>query len=74
MEKVVDKELISQLLKLESDQQEKVLAYIKDLLITDEMNRRAEQSEKDIANGNTISMSQFDQGFEEWIADKKANI
>ncbi len=74
MEKVVDKELIFQLLKLKSAQQEKVLAYIKDLQIIDEMNRRAEQSEKEIAAGNTVSMNDFDKGFEQWIAKKRASI
>jgi len=74
MNKAVDKELISQLLKLETDQQEKVIAYIKDLLVTDEMNKRAEQSEKDIAEGNTISASQFNQEFEQWKAKKRASI
>lgn len=61
----VNKELISLLLKLESDQQEQVLAYIKDLLIISEMNARAERSEKDIAAGNTISIEDFEQDFEQ---------
>ena len=74
MVNTLNKELVSQLLKLESDQQEQVLAYIKDMLITSEMNSRAERSEKDIAAGNTISIEEFDQDFEEWIAKKKASI
>jgi len=74
MVNTLNKELVSQLLKLESDQQEQVLAYIKDMLITSEMNNRAERSEKDIAAGNTISMEEFDQDFEEWIAKKKTSI
>lgn len=36
MRKAIDKELISHLLMLESSQQEKVLAYIKDLLTSEE--------------------------------------
>lgn len=65
MVNAVNKELISLLLKLESDQQEQVLAYIKDLLIISEMNARAERSEKDIAAGNTISIEDFEQDFEQ---------
>ncbi len=73
MNKVIDKELISHLLKLEVDQQEKVLAYIKELLETDEMVRRSEQSERDIAAGNTISSSQFKEDFEKWKKKKREN-
>jgi len=73
MVNTVNKELISHLLKLESDQQEKVLAYIKDMLIADEMNKRAEMSEKAIAEGKTITMDEFDKDFEQWIAKKKAS-
>ena len=74
MRKVLDKELVSELLKLESDQQEKVLAYIKELLVTEEMNKRAEQSEKDIAAGKTISMDEFEQDVEQWILQKRGSI
>jgi hypothetical protein len=74
MNSVIDKELISHLLKLEESQQDKVLAYIKSLLVTDEMNNRAAQSEKDIAEGNTINASQFNQEFEQWKVQKRASI
>ena len=72
MKKVIDKELISHLLMLESDQQEKVLTYIKDLLTTEEMNRRAGLSEQDIAAGKTISSEQFKSDFENWKKQKRA--
>ena len=37
------------------------------MLITSEMNDRAQRSEKDIAAGNTISIEEFDQDFEQWL-------
>jgi len=74
MEKVVDKKLISQLLKLDFDQQEKVLAYIKDLLITNEMNKRAEQSENAIAEGHLKSFNKFNTDFEEWKIQKRISM
>ena len=74
MKNTIDKELISHLLLLETDQQEKVLSYIKELLEADEMNRRAAASEKDIAEGNMISASDFRKEFEEWKKAKRASI
>lgn len=74
MRKVIDKELISHLLMLESDQREKVLAYIKDLLASEDMNRRAESSEQAIASGNVKSFDQFSSDFENWKAKKRASI
>ena len=70
MEKVIDKELISHLLLLEKDQQDKVLAYIKEMLVSDEMNRRAELSEKAIAMGQVKSFDQFNADFERWKTQK----
>ena len=70
MEKVIDKELISHLLLLEKDQQDKVLAYIKEMLVSDEMNRRAELSEKAIATGQVKSFDQFNADFERWKTQK----
>lgn len=74
MVNTVNKELIGQLLKLESSQQEKVLAYIKDLLTTDEMHRRAELSEKAIAEGRTKSFDEFNADFEQWKIQKRASM
>ncbi|TRX61436.1 hypothetical protein FNH22_05110 [Fulvivirga sp. M361] len=74
MEKVIGKELISHLLLLENDQQEKVLTYIKDLLNKDEMNRRADVSERDIAEGKTITSSQFNKDFENWKKAKRNSV
>jgi len=73
MEKVIRKELISHLLMLEGDQQEKVLAYIKSMLSKEEMNHRAETSEKAIAAGKVKSFDQFNNDFENWKAQKRAN-
>lgn len=73
MQHVIDKELLSHLLKLESNQQEKVLAYIKDLLTTDEMNRRIENSEHAISSGKTKTFEQFNTEFENWKAGKRAS-
>ena len=74
MVNTVNKELISQLLKLESDQQEQVLSYIKDMLITAEMNKRAEMSEKAIAEGRTKSFDQFNANYEQWKLQKRASM
>ncbi len=74
MEKVIDKELLSQLLKLEFHQQEKVLAYIKDLLTTDEINRRADASEQAIASGKVKTLKHFNSDFENWKARKRASM
>ncbi len=74
MVNTVNKELISQLLKLESGQQEQVLAYIKDMLTADEMNRRAELSEKAIAEGRTKSFDKFNSDFEQWKIQKRASM
>ncbi len=73
-EKVIDKELISHLLLLEVEQQDKVLAYIKDLLTQDEMNRRADASEKEIAEGKTVTADQFSRDFENWKREKRSSI
>ncbi len=74
MAKVIDKELISQLLRLEPDQQEVVLAYIKNLLTNEEMNRRAEASEKAIESGNIKSFDQFNADFENWKNQKRRSM
>ena len=74
MEKVIDKELLSQLLKLEFHQQEKVLAYIKDLLVVDEINRRAETSEQAIASGKVKTFEHFNSDFENWKAKKRTSM
>jgi hypothetical protein len=71
---VIDKELISQLLKLEEGQQEMVLAYIKTLLTNEEMNRRAEASEKAIESGKIKSFDKFNSDFESWKARKRGNM
>ena len=73
-EKVIDKELISHLLMLEAEQQEQVIIYIKDLLTKDEMNRRADASERDIAEGKTITADQFSRDFENWKKEKRRSL
>ena len=73
MEKVIDKELLNQLLKLELHQQEKVLSYIKDLLLTDEINHRAEESEQAVASGKVKTFDHFNSDFENWKARKRAS-
>ncbi len=73
MEKVIDKELISHLLMLESNQQETVLAYIKNLLTNEQMNFSAEASEQAIVSGKVKSFNQFNKDFENWKAEKRVN-
>ena len=74
MKKVINKELLNHLLKLESHQQERVLAYIKDLLTTDEMNQRTAASERDISTGKTKTFDQFNADFENWKIKKRLTM
>jgi len=73
MGKVIDKELISHLLMLESNQQETVLDYIKNLLSNEQMNFKAEASEQAIASGKVKSFNQFNTDFENWKVQKRVN-
>jgi len=74
MKRGIDKELISHLLLLETNQQEAVLDYIKNLLTSEEMNRRAEASEQAIAAGKVKTFDQFNTDFENWKAQKRASL
>jgi len=74
MDRVLDKELVNQLLKLEVGQQEKVLVFIKELLATDELNNRADISEQAIIEGKTKRFEEFNEGFEEWKSRKRASM
>ncbi|MEQ9300716.1 MAG: hypothetical protein RIF33_19245 [Cyclobacteriaceae bacterium] len=74
MDKTIDKELMDHLIRLEADQQEMVLGYIKNLLLSEEMNNRAVSAEEDIKSGRTKTLQQFDQEFEEWKLQKRANL
>jgi len=72
-ENVISKELLSHLVLLESEHQGKVLSYIKRLLnkedILDEeqeMNSRAEASERDIAAGRVKKAETFKREFVQW--------
>ena len=73
MEKIIDKELISQLLRLGKDQQDKVLDYIKNRLTNEEMNSGADASEQAIATGKVKSFDQFNANFENWKIQKKVS-
>lgn len=73
MHKSIDKELINHLQQLEAGQQEKVIAYIKELLAQREMNARADESEVAIADDKVHSFEQFDKSFEHWGLQKKAD-
>jgi len=74
MEKVIGKELISHLLRLEKDQQDRVLAYIKDMLDSEEVNSRADASEQAIVSGEVKIFDQFNTNFENWKIQKRASI
>lgn len=74
MENTIDKELLDHLKLLEGKQQEQVLAYVKELLVSDEMNRRAAASEKDIADGNVITLEEFKGRLEQWKAQRRSGI
>lgn len=73
MGNVIDKELLSHLVKLEADQQEKVLIYIKEILTTAEMQKRADASMADIEAGRVKSFSQFSEDFENWKKQRRTN-
>ncbi len=74
MEKFIDKELLSYLLKLEFHQQEMVLAYIKELLSIGELDQRAAASEKAITSGKTKKFDNFNTDFENWKIRKRAGM
>jgi hypothetical protein len=74
MEKVINKDLLSHLLLLESDQQKKVLGFIKELIKKDEMNYMAEASEKAIESNHTKSFKDFNNDFESWKMKKRLNL
>ena len=72
-ENAISKELLSHLVLLESENQDKVLSYIKRLLNKEEilddeqeMNSRAEASERDIAAGRIKTASTFKRDFLQW--------
>ena len=80
-ENVISKELLSHLVLLEAEHQGKVLSYIKRILgkedILDEgreMNRRAEESERDITAGRVKTAATFKQEFEQWQKKKRAGM
>ncbi|KYG73094.1 hypothetical protein [Roseivirga echinicomitans] len=73
MEKAIDKELMSHLLRLEKDQQDRVLNYIKEMIASEEMESRAETSEQDIASGKVKSFDQFNTNYENWKIQKRAS-
>ena len=74
MEKIIDKELIGQLLRLGKDQQDKVLDYIKNMLTNEEMNSRADASEQAIERGKVKSFDQFNANFENWKIQRRVSI
>lgn len=78
---VISKELLSHLVMLEAEHQDKVLSYIKRLLgkeeILDEsleMDSRAEASERDIAAGRVKKAETFKREFELWQKKKRAGM
>ena len=47
---------------------------MKDLLVSDIMNRRAELSEKAITEGRTKKFDKFNEDYEQWKIQKRANM
>ena len=81
MENTISKELLSHLALLESEHQGKVLSYIKRLLNKEEvldeeqeMNNRAEASERDIAVGRVKKAATFRQDFLRWQKKRRAGM
>lgn len=69
---VIEKDLLNYLLKLEEEQQQLALNYIKELLIKQEMTKRALKSEQDIAEGRVRTLDEFKSEAKEWIKKKSA--
>lgn len=77
----ISKELLSHLVMLEAEHQNKVLTYIKKLLDQEglldemqEMNVRAEVSEKDIAGGRVTKGSTFKKEFKNWQKKRRIDM
>lgn len=77
-ENVISKELLSHLVMLEEEHQNKVLSYIKKLLgeegiLNDEekMNLHSLASERDIDNGRVKKAVTFKREFEQWQKKKR---
>ncbi|MEQ8416838.1 MAG: hypothetical protein RIE86_23270 [Imperialibacter sp.] len=73
MPHAINRDLLQELEKLGEGQQEKVLTFTREMLTSEEMDRRANLSEEAISGGKVKSFGQFDRGFEEWMAQKKKN-
>jgi hypothetical protein len=71
MPHAINRDLLQELEKLGEGQQEKVLTFTREMLTSEEMDRRANLSEEAISGGKVKSFDQFDRGFEEWMAQKK---
>jgi hypothetical protein len=78
---VISKELLSHLVMLEAKQQSMVLSYIKRLLSKEEfldeeqeINKRAEASEKDITARRIKKATTFKREFEQWQKKKRASM
>lgn len=73
MSDVINKELLGHLLKLELDQQQQVLQYVKHLLTGEQLHLRATLSEEDIAKGEVKDFDQFSEDFENWKAARRTD-
>lgn len=71
-DKFINAELIGSLLKLNNFQQEKVLSFINEILSSNEMTQRAQDSLRNIEEGEIFTAEQFTAEFEEWKAKKRA--
>ncbi|WMJ72549.1 hypothetical protein RCC89_05150 [Cytophagaceae bacterium ABcell3] len=72
MGNVIEKDLLSYILKLEIDQQKQVLSYVKELLEKERLNQMADDSEKAIDEGRVLTMTEFKAEADKWIRDKNA--
>ncbi|WP_373496366.1 hypothetical protein [Aquiflexum sp.] len=74
MENVINKDLLSHLLLLESDEQEKVLDFIKELIQKQVININALESEKAIESNQMKSFKDFNNDFELWREGKNNGL
>lgn len=74
MEKEINKDLLSHLLLLKSDEQDEVLSFIKELIQKQDINFNALQSEKAIESKQMKSFKDFNNDFELWKMKKRLNL
>lgn len=69
---VIEKDLLSHILKLETGQQKLVLKFVKDLLDKQQLEQMANDSEIAISEGRIMTIDDFKSEADKWIQNKTA--